>query len=306
MYGRRPTADAVRYWKAMATNGLAAIAPSFYVRLTGETGRGRAPQSPAEVAAYFRRCFDEQNAELGVSPAEAAAYWSGKEVLEYGPGDCPGLAVLMLAHGAARVSCVDRFPLARLKPESVAALRALLDALSPEARARATEAFARPGDPESGFDQRRLAYLVKADGLSDLRSAVDVVVSRAVLEHVNDLPSTYVDAARALRPGGRALHLVDLKSHGLHRENPLDFLTWPESKWRRMYAGKGVPNRHRVNCHREAAAAAGFVDVRLRVTEEADQAAVSAVRPFLDAPFKTLPENDLRVLAFWIDARTPG
>jgi len=45
--------------------------------------------------------------------------------------------------------------------------------------------------------------------------SVDLVLSQAVLEHVDDLPSTYAAIRRWLRPGALASNVIDFRSHGL-------------------------------------------------------------------------------------------
>jgi SAM-dependent methyltransferase len=149
----------------------------------------------------------------------------------------------------------------------------------------------------------RLEYVIKPSGLSGLREVVDCVYSRAVLEHVNDLEATFEDMARALKPGGVTIHQVDLKSHGLHRENPLDFLTWPPWLWNLMYSGKGVPNRWRIDRFRQALDASGLELQRLEPTSRARSEEIAGVRPYLARPFKALPDEDLSWLGFWLIAR---
>jgi SAM-dependent methyltransferase len=127
-----------------------------------------------------------------------------------------------------------------------------------------------------------------------------LVVSRAVLEHVNDLPATFRDMRRALAPDGVALHLVDLKSHGLHRRNPLDFLTWPDVLWTLMYSCKGVPNRLRPGDYRAAAQAAGLEIASMVATGRARREDVTEVRPHLAAPFRGLSDDELAWLGFWM------
>jgi len=290
--------DSTRFLRAFATNQLARISPAAYVRLTGQTGRGEAGAESAEsIAAYFRECFDDYARELGVPLAHMPDYLRDKVLLEYGPGDLPGVALLMYAYGAEKVYCVDRFPLVALSEKNQRALAAMLAALPADARARAMAAFRG-----SALDSNAVEYLVRADGLSGIDATIDLVFSRAVLEHVNDLDATFRDMANALRPGGRALHQVDLKSHGLHKANRLDFLTWRDSVWDLMYSGKGFPNRHRVDRYRQAAASAGLATTALRPTELARQHEIDDVRPRLAPRFRALPDEDLAWLGFWLDA----
>jgi SAM-dependent methyltransferase len=49
---------------------------------------------------------------------------------------------------------------------------------------------------------------------------VDLILSQAVLEHVEDVPLAYEAMARWLRPGGYMSHTIDFRSHGItHRWN---------------------------------------------------------------------------------------
>jgi hypothetical protein len=299
MYCQNPKDDAKRAIRAILTDQLARWLPGLYVRLTGQTGRGALDDSPPEAADYFKHCFAEYFDILQVRSENIPAFLSGKQVLEYGPGDVPGVALLMVAHGAVSVTCVDRFPLLALSPKNIEIIELLLDSLSGEARLRAEDCFLEKGRPSSGFSPR-INYLIRPSGLSGLCDAVDLVISRAVLEHVNDLFSTFADMHKALRNGCLAVHEVDLKSHGLHRKNPLDFLTWPPHLWSWMYAHKGVPNRWRVNHYREVISATGFKELLMRPTLLAEKTDMAEVRPYLALPFKNITDEDLAWLGFWM------
>lgn len=294
-----------RIAQATLSNQIARFAPSLYVRLTGQTGRGAGEVCLDEVGDYFETCFEEYFDQLGVSKPEQADYLHGKRMLEYGPGDVPGVAMLMVAHGADQVLCVDRFPLVRMSPKNVQIVKLMLERLPPLLRERAEACFRQAAQPQSGFNPRFIDYLVRPSGLSGLENEMDLVFSRAVLEHVNDLPATFRDMYAALKPGGIAIHLVDLKSHGLHRENPLDFLCWPTWLWSLMYSEKGVPNRLRVNAYRDAAAQSGLEILTLKPTLLASHDDVHAVRSELATPFKDLSEEDLSWLGFWLVCRKP-
>lgn len=295
--------DGVRVAKATLTNQVARLAPGFYMRLTGETGRGLGAESVGQAAEYFRRCFDDYFVKLGIRPREIPDFLRGKCLLEYGPGDLPGVALLMIAHGAERVTCVDRFPLLSLSPENLAVYQTLLDSLAPPARARAMTCFAEPGNPASGLRPDRIEYRIDPDGLCGLCDEVDLVYSRAVLEHVNDLEATFRDMSRAMKRDALAIHQVDPKSHGLHRHNRLDFLAWPEFLWQLMYSHKGTPNRLRVDAYRTAVRQARLEIMALEPTLLADPLEVQEIRPALARRFRRLSDDDLRCLGFWLICR---
>lgn len=300
MYGERPYDDLKRLFRATLTNQLARFFPRQYVWLTAQTGRGGGVESPEQVSQYFLDCFTDYFKVLGVPVEQISAYLAGKRLLEYGPGDIPGVALLMLAYGAQQVVCVDRFPLASLSEKNVAVLVQLINSLPPEAQQRAMQCFVHPGQPASGFAAEYLKYLVKPSGLSGLSEEIDLVFSRAVLEHVNDLAATFQDMRQALRPSGVAIHEVDLKSHGLHRRNILDFLTWPQRLWSLMFSGKGVPNRWRVDRYREILAGSGLRVLVMEQREQASLEVVQEVRPFLAKPFREVSNEDLSWLSFWL------
>lgn len=306
MYGRKPIADASRAARAILSNLLAHYAPASYVRLTGQTGRGSAPESAQEVADYFRRCFDDYCEQRGLNLEQAQNWLCGKYLLEYGPGDVPGVALLMLAYGADKVICVDRFSLAQSTPKQIEILERLVEGLVGEPKDRALTCFNVSGDPKSGLRRDKLEYVIKPGGLSGLKATVDCVYSRAVLEHVNNLEATFKDIAEALKPGGITIHQVDLKSHGLHRENLLDFLTWPNWLWSLMYSGKGVPNRWRIDRYRKAIDASGLELQLLEPTLRAQTEDITKVRPYLASAFKELSDEDLSWLGFWLVAHKPA
>ena len=105
---------------------------------------------------------------------------------------------------------------------------------------------------------------------------------------------------RAMRPGALAVHQVDLKSHGLHRDNVLDFLTWSPWLWNLMYSQKGVPNRWRVDRFREILGAIAVEDLRFEPTLRARPEDIAGVRQYLAEPFRHLSDEDLGWLGFWL------
>lgn len=299
--------DPARVLRAVATNQLARVAPGLYVRLTGQTGRGAAAEEGAsDIAQYFRSCVDAYFERLCVAPAEVPAFLDGKTLMEYGPGDLPGVAALMIARGARKVYCVDRFPLVNLSAKNARVLAGMIDGCRGVERDRLVGCLANPDNPAAGFAPERIEYLVRPSGLSGLRSAVDLVLSRAVLEHVNDLEATFADMVAALRPGAVAIHQVDLRSHGLHKANPLDFLAWSPRLWHWMYSEKGVPNRWRIDKYRAVIQHLPVDVLALESTSIASPENLAEVRALLAEPFQGLTDEDLSWLGFWLVLRKRG
>ena len=296
--------NGVRILRAAATNIVAATAPGLYVRLTQDTGRGEHNcNSPEDVAAYFRKCFEDYFSAQDLPLGEVTTSLAGKTILEYGPGDVLGVALLLVAHGAKKVYCVDRFPLLRHSPFNIRVIELLLESLSDAQRDRAVRCFNSIGDPASGYSSAQIEYITTIGGCSGLLGKADWIISRAVLEHVDNLDALFSDMRMALSVDGRAIHLVDLKSHGFDQENRLDFLKWAPWLWRVMYSHKGVPNRWRIDHYRALLQRHGFDVVKLEATERASQEEVAEVRSMLAPRFKSLSSSDLSWLGFWLVCR---
>jgi SAM-dependent methyltransferase len=293
--------SAAQVVKAIASNQVARFAPGLYLRLTGQTGRGDgADETSGDIAGYFQQCIADYADMFGVPRAGLTAFLRGKVILEYGPGDLPGVALLMVALGARKVYCVDRFPLVKLSAKNALVLRDLAAGLSPIERESFERCFRNPATPAEGFDPDRIEYLVRADGLSGLEARIDLVVSRAVLEHVNDLEATFRDMKEAMKPGALAVHQVDLRSHGLHVANPLDFLKVPPGLWRLMHSHKGVPNRWRADRYEQIIRQLEVDCCRFEPTGRFEAEHVEAIRPQLDAVFANTGEDLLAWQGFWL------
>ncbi len=300
MYSENRANDVLLFGKAFLSNQLARFAPSLYVKLTHPTGRGGGERSGSQDADYFIRCFTEYFEQLGLNIEESEQYLKGKKVLEYGPGDILGMALLMYAHGAETVHCVDRFPLEKMSEKNLEIYNILLGFLEDEKRVRAKNAFRENGKPESGFNPNAITYSVVPDGLVRREKEYDLIISRAVLEHVNDLEKTLLDIGKALKKGGISIHEVDLKSHGLDRYQTFDFLTWPDMLYRLMYSHKGYPNRWRIDKYKEWIKRSGLRCNKFVPTEKLEQEKIDIIMPKVAKPFRHISAEELSWLGFWM------
>lgn len=300
MYSENIANDVKLFSKAFLSNQLARFAPALYVKLTNQTGRGEKDMNTRQIADYFIACFDEYLEQLDVNKENAYAYLKGKLILEYGPGDILGVALLMYAHGAETVHCVDRFPLQKFTATNIEIYRRLLDGLDGERQERARGAFVEYGKPESGFDSSAINYLVTRDGLSGRTAQYDLIISRSVLEHVSNLQRTMADIAASLKKEGISIHKVDLKSHGLDRYQTYDFLTWPDGLYRLMYSHKGFPNRCRVDKYRDVVRLAGLSVLKLAPTELLTTEKINLIVDKVALQFRDISTEELSWMSFWM------
>ena len=300
MYSEKPTTDLLLFIKAIISNQIARFTPSIYVKLTQQTGRGREMESHEETADYFFRCFSDYFQQIGVDKTEYYSFLKNKTILEYGPGDTLGVALLLYAYGAKSIHCIDRFPLSGDSEKSSEIYSALLSLLDKKAFKRASNAFIETGNPRSGFKPELISYSIKNNGISGDIKKYDLILSRAVLEHVNDLENTILDIRNALKPGGNSIHKVDLKSHGLDRYHDFDFLSWPVFMYNLMYSHKGFPNRWRVNKYLEIIQESGLQLKSITPTGKLDNKDIDRIKMKLSKPFKNIPTEKLSWLGFWI------
>ena len=171
----------------------------------------------------------------------------GARVMELGPGDNLGVAMRFLAAGAERVEGVDRFATWRDEDQQAAIQGALAERLGKPVtmtRIETTEGLpieeaAESFEPES----------------------FDLIVSRAVLEHVYDPDATFAAIDSLLKPGGKSIHKIDFEDHGLFTAgglHPLTFLTVPDRLYRWMGENSGLPNRHLADYFRRKMDAMGY------------------------------------------------
>lgn len=220
-------------------------------------------------------------------------------------GDLPGVALLMRAHGARRVYCVDRFEMLQLGDFAAGVVRDLLEGLSGAPLERARVLLVDPERPQLGFLAECIDYVVALDGVSGAIEQCDLVVSRTVLEHVNKLQDAFLDMARALKAGGLAVHKVELCSHGLHESTVLDFLTLPHWLWNLMCSGKGAPNRLRIDAYRNALARIDLQLLSLEPHTRYELEQVEHVRARLAPEFSHLTDEELVWQTFWLTCRKP-
>lgn len=164
-------------------------------------------------------------------------------VCEVGPGDNLGVALNILADGATQVDCTDRFFSRRDATQQDIIYEALANQ-NPNINTLITRTK-NPIEISSKIKQFHGKNATAELFFKDKKETYDIIVSRSVLEHVTSPLEAIQAMWDALKPGGKLIHKVDLRDHGMFSSHfdELTFLHIPRWIYRLMTHGSGYPNR---------------------------------------------------------------
>ena len=275
---------AFRHAPALA-NGL--------MRLTNVTGRGGGDAEGEAALDYFEGVVEDYEriaAHAGVCEGDGhgSAVFRGRTVLELGPGNTRAVAMLARLRGALSVDGYDAFDLQTRDP---ARLRALYEGLLKRAGEDPTKVDALL----EGVRVHHDAAALKATG-----RRYDLVISRAVLEHVRDLTVLHRELRELTTDDAVLIHKIDMRSHGFEWDHELDFLLFPEKLYRSVTTHIGEPNRVRAQGYLDVAQQYGFTPVHVSSTRRISPERVATLRASLAEPYRSLSPEVLSVLGIWL------
>lgn len=250
-----------------------------------------------------------------------------KEILEIGPGDNLGVALLFLAKGAKKLTCMDRFYSVRDIGHQIQIYKSIRSQLNDIEKKRFDECIISYDKLE--FDKTKLSYIY-GKGIEEAyfeEAYFDLIVSRAALEHIYNINKAFSVMKKALKPGGYLIHKVDLRDHGIFSSSgghPLTFLTINSKIWRMMSEYCGRPNRKRIDCYRLIADPNDF-DSRIYITHivglqneliphrihieypidyrEDTLKLIKEIRPRISPEFRHLSDEDLSIAGIFLVAQ---
>ena len=261
-----------------------------FMNFSGTSLRGR---SVADAVDYVRLVAERyRDAAKGISRS-----FAGATVLEIGPGDNLGVALCLVAWGADRVVCIDRFDCLGRHHYNGELYRALLSGLAPAERDRVRRNCPWVERPAPDALEGLIHYLPGTELESCARALApyrfDCVVSNAALEHLVDVAGGFAQLLPSLKSDAWMFHEVDLRCHSRFvAVSPLHFLTVPEPVWHLMGSRLGAPNRLRINGYRKIFAEAGFT-IREEVLESAPMGIANATFPRIDRRINAQTPADL-------------
>lgn len=216
----------------------------------------------------------EQAARIKAWFDSAGIKASGATVVEIGTGWHPIIPLFFSIARVERVHLFDQVPLCTQNSLWAAVntvknnRRQILDALGCDERNFSViDKLDHSWRLEDVLDAVRLNYNAPHDcrHLPLLDGSVDMLFSRAVLEHVNPklLPGICTDALRCLKPSGAAFHIIDNSDHWQHvdpRISRVNFLKYSDTAFSLTGINpQNYQNRLRHPEYREAFKDAGFI-----------------------------------------------
>lgn len=131
------------------------------------------------------------------------------------------------------------------------------------------------------------------------KQSVDLILSQAVLEHVEDLENTYKAMTDWIKPSGLMTHSIDFKSHGITKAINGHW-TFSDLEWKIVKGGKSFEiNRAPFTAHIELNKKYGFEVLK----KSFDQMKNEISRKQLSKRFSSLTEEELTTSAMYILSR---
>ncbi len=208
------------------------------------SGTTHSKLSTKESLDYILEVFDDYKKIANIDK------FHGK-IAEIGPGDNAGVALCMIEDGCTRIDLADRFYSLRNPEQQKEIYQELLKSKSKLRKYLETCDLS----DESTFPniKRHYGQNAAAEIFFQRNSGYDFIISRSVLEHVDDPVLVLKEMFKALKPGGKLIHKVDLKDHGMFSNHfhELKFFEISDFLYQLMTYKSGYPNRVLINQYRD-------------------------------------------------------
>jgi len=175
----------------------------------------------------------------------------GMKVLEIGPGENLGLALKLIANGVSKVVCVDKFNSLTDGNSQRKIYNHIINNLTEKQKTLSEQALKISND-DCIFNADHIEYnnCSVVDLVKKYENTFDLVISRAVLEHIHNIGDVLEATNKLLTNGGLAIHEVDFRDHGMFTMYGLHELAMykiDDLTWEKMSSNIGAPNRKTVN-----------------------------------------------------------
>jgi SAM-dependent methyltransferase len=202
-------------------------------------------KDPHELARYSQHMVHEYRRAAGSD-------WNitDQRIIEIGPGPFNTVALLLYAAGARQVISYDKYAYEVDTTFERKLYQALGSLLTESERDRLHTII----DPETGLLRSSQEAVIRISGgdfrdlLSLYRGKADWIISRSVLEYMDDLSAVMKTCVALLGPDGKMAHKVDLRDDGMFSLaglEPRTFYRIPAPIYRLMISHTYRPRRWR-------------------------------------------------------------
>ena len=274
------------------------------MRHTTGTGNPQLDHDIIQLVEYSKAVFEKYCRYM--AKKDMSTTLNNKTIVELGPGDSMATAFFFLAYGAKRVVCFDRFKLLQNTAKNTLIAQQVLSILPEQQRQHLQTILSFDDQKQVRWNPIRLQYLHnRNENITLENGSIDIIVSNAVLEHVQNLDVLFSHMYRILKPEGIMVHAADLKSHDLHHTTELDFLTVPDWLWWLMTFYRGAPNRKRWSHYKNLLDVHGFERTFFKVTSTLPAESIRTLRLKYPEHAKQFSDEDLSCGGFLFAARKP-
>ena len=291
---------------------------------SGSTHSGK---SLPESLAYINQVFDDYLHYSGISPFMLRE----KRILEIGPGDNLGVALKFLLAGAKQMVCLDKFHSKRDTEQQCQIYREIRTRLNDNERCIYDNIINLNGGINIHTEKLKYLYgigIEEADKILEPGS-FDLIISRAVIEHLYDPDAAFSVMDSLLRSGGSMIHKIDFRDHGLFSGkgfHPLTYLTILDPVYKLMTYGSDKPNRRLLTYYTKKMTELGY-DSKVLITNiigsaleivphketvlhgvdysESTISLIKTIRPHLQCRFKEMSDEELMVEGIFLIAKKP-
>lgn len=283
----------------------------------------------SESVDYINVQFDDYLTYSGLTVEQLR----GMKIFELGFGDNVGVALRLIAAGAAQVVCLDKFYSKRDLEHQRLIYLALRETLPEDQHSVFDSAINLSDGVEINAEKIICNYGKDVENSEEVvqLAPFDLVISRGAIQDIYEPKQAFEAMDRILVDGGYMLHKIDLSDQGMFRANgmhPLEFLTIQESVYRMMAVDSGKPNRKLMSYYQQLMDSLGY-ETQMLITgiigvgecgvgnlhphkpkvelnvdyPQSTLDLVKDIRPRLVKPFKDLADDELIVDGVFIVAK---